>query len=147
MYSKNKQQLERAATYKRRKIMKTQINTLVTGTTGLVGTNSAIREEISSKVLAENGDTLRVVVKSVELELQRSCSCSGKSWRWSTELTAEQFKVIAPNALGCGKINRYTFTIDGKCRATAQVWHRSNERKQWRFGYMHTIQEANILIL
>lgn len=128
--------------------MKTQINTLVSGTTGIVGTSSAIRKEISEKVLAENGDTLRVIVKGVELELQRSCSCSGKSWWWSAELTEEQHLAIVDGSMaGVGRLNRFHFSLDSDCRATVQVWHRSNELKKWRYGYMHTIQEANILIL
>lgn len=140
--------LELAATAIRRNVMKTQINTLVNGTTGIVGTDYATRKEVSEKVLAENGDTLRIEIKGIELELQRSCSCSGKSWQWSCDLTEEQYLTIVDGSyLGVGRLNRFFFSIDGDCRPSAQVSHRSNERKQWRFGYYHKLQEANIIIL
>lgn len=129
--------------------MKTQINNLVSGTTGIVGTSYAIRHEISKRVLEENGDTLRVNVKGVELELHRSCSCSGKSWWWTTQLTKEQYMTITDNnSLGCStNLNSYSLTIDCDCHATAYVAHRANERQQWRAGYSHMIQEKYFTIL
>lgn len=129
--------------------MKTQINHLISGTTGIVGTSTAIRQEVGKKVLEENGDTLRIMIKGVELEMHRSCSCSGKSWWWTAELTAEQYAIITDNnTLGIGtQLNSYSLVISQELRATAYVCHRANERQQWRCGWSQLIQESNITIL
>lgn len=129
--------------------MKTQINNLVSGTTGIVGTSTAIRQEVGKKVLEENGDILRIMIKGIELEMHRSCNCSGKSWWWTAELTAEQYASITDNStLGIGtQLNSYSLVINQDLRVTADVRHRANERQQWRSGWSHSIQESNITIL
>jgi hypothetical protein len=129
--------------------MKTQINHLVSGTTGIVGTSMAIRQEVGKKVLEENGDILRIMIKGVELEMHRSCSGSGKSWWWTAELTEEQYAIITDgNTLGVStRINSYSLSISQDLRITAYVSHRANERQQWRQGWSQLIQESNITIL
>lgn len=129
--------------------MKTQINHLISGTTGIVGTSTAIRQEVGKKVLEENGDILRIMIKGVELEMHRSCSCSGKSWWWTVELAAEQYAIITDNnTLGIStQFNSYSLVISQDLHATAYVYHRANERQQWRSGWSQLIQESNITIL
>lgn len=129
--------------------MKTQISNLVSGRIGVVGTSSAIRQEISKKVLEENGDNLHVAINGVELHLTISRSCSGKTWWWRAELTEEQYKAITNNnTLGVStRINSYSLTISCECRCTADVAHRSNDRQQWKPGYTTHIDECNITIL
>ena len=129
--------------------MKTQINHLISGTTGIVGTSTAIRQEVGKKVLEENGDILRITIKGVELEMHRSCSCSGKSWWWTAELTTEQYAIITDNnTLGIStQLNSYSLVISQDLHATAYVYHRANERQQWRSGWSHSIKQSNITIL
>lgn len=129
--------------------MKTQINHLISGTTGIVGTSTAIRQEVGKKVLEENGDILRITIKGVELEMHRSCSCSGKSWWWTAELTTEQYAIITDNnTLGIStQLNSYSLVISQDLHATVYVYHRANERQQWRSGWSQLIQESNITIL
>lgn len=130
--------------------MKTQINNLVSGNTSTVGTSYAVREELAQTILEENGDSLNIIVRDIMLQLSISRSKSGKSWSWSTELTAEQFAILSDNlTLGVSTThqNRYILTIYGNnLKAEISVDHRKSDKAHWKRGYTLPVAERDITI-
>lgn len=149
--------------------MKTQISNLINGSknvirfenhskyqsaspatshVGYAGTNSRERNEIAERVYNENGDNLHIIVRGIELNMPIHKSVSGKTWSWGTELSSEQYKAICGEPWGIGKdLNSYTFTISDDCTVHASVYHRKNERQEWKHGYTYDIDEAFVTIL
>ncbi len=115
---------------------------------GYAGANDNERQEIGACVYAENGDTLHVNVRGVELTLQIHKSMSGKSWYWSAYLTDEQYQQICPTPIGVGdNLHFYELGVNSDCRVYIQIFNRRNERQIWREGYTHNIDEAFVTIL
>lgn len=115
---------------------------------GYAGTSHNERQEIGAHVYTENGDTLHVNVRGVELTLQIHKSMSGKSWYWRTELTEEQYKTICQTSIGVGtNLRSYVLNINGDCTVYVQTFNRRTERQNWRNGYTHNIDEAFVTIL
>lgn len=123
--------------------------TQATSHVGYAGTNDKERQEISARVYYENGDTLHVNVCGIELTLQIHKSLSGKSWYWSVSLTEKQFQQICCHtSIGVGKyLHSYVLEINYDCRVYVQTFNRKNERRIWREGYTHYIDEAFVTIL
>lgn len=121
---------------------------IATSHIGYAGTSNKQRQEIATQVYAENGDTLHITIRGIELTMPIHKSMSGKSWLWSTELTEEQYHTICGSSLGVGKnLNSYTLTFYDDCTVEISVYHRENERQAWRCGYTQYIDEAFVTIL
>lgn len=77
--------------------MKTQIKTLVHGTThnitGVSGTTFEIRKEISEKVIAENPEKMTIELNGQEIELTANWSLSGKSVNYHGEISVDTYKI------------------------------------------------------
>ncbi|HBV83565.1 MAG TPA: hypothetical protein DEB74_12415 [Lachnospiraceae bacterium] len=115
---------------------------------GYAGTYAKERQEISERVYHENSDTLHINVRGVELTLQIHKSMSGKSWYWSVSLTDKQFQQICHTSIGVGEnLRSYELEINYDCRVYVQTFNRKNERRIWREGYTHYIDEAFVTIL
>lgn len=59
--------------------MKTQINSLVNGTFGEVGTNRTERMEIASKVVTENPESMKIRIRGAQVDLVADWSLSRKT--------------------------------------------------------------------
>lgn len=120
-----------------------------TSHTGFAGTCSSVRMNTAARVYNENGESLHVVVRGVELVLPIHKSVSGKSWIWGAELTEEQFNTICGFSFGVSDkaINKYTLIVNGDCTVRVEVSHRQNERQNWKAGYIYNLDEAFVTIL
>lgn len=115
---------------------------------GYAGTNIKERQEIAMRVYEENGDTLHIIVRGIELRLKIHKSFSGKSWWWQTELTDEQYSTICKTSIGVGaKLNSYSLIVNDDCTVCVHTFHRRNECQTWKPGYTHNIDEAFVTIL
>lgn len=115
---------------------------------GYAGSSYELRNEIARRVYEENGDTLHVIVRGVELTLDLSKSGSGNPLYWCAEITEEQYRNICPTSIGVGaKLSCYLLMINYDCTVNIQTFHRSNDRQSWKLGYTHNIDEAFVKIL
>lgn len=74
--------------------MKTQINHLVTGTTGITGTNHDVRNALAPIVKAENEETITFEIDGIRFIGKFGQSLSGKSWSWSCGISHDQFYAL-----------------------------------------------------
>ena len=143
--------------------MKTQIKSLVNGRANVVrdeanekymgmddiaGTNSAIREEIASKVMEENPDGMDVKVKGVRLHLGRYASCSGKTIWYNEEITREQYIAITGNDFPDSRLEwcaYFDLSMDMIPRVTR--FSRRNKRATWKQKQDIVLDEAFVTIL
>lgn len=116
---------------------------------GCVGTNFDERAAIMDKVLQENGETLRVMVKGVALTLARGSSVSGKTWWYSCELTEDQAVAIAGDSfkLPDGGVKDYALNISSEGDVDVQRWRARNERAQMKWKQPQPIDSAFVVIL
>ena len=107
-------------------IMKTQINTLVNGSSNVIGqaltsgSNRDDRKAISNKVKAENPEVMAIRVKGIELLGKASWSISRKSVNWNFALTVDEYRIIAETSFGISprKEKNYPYlSISGDCEA------------------------------
>ena len=108
--------------------MKTQINTLVNGSSHVIGqeqvagTNNKIRTEIADKVKAENPEVVAIKVKGIELIGRSNWSISRKSVTWNFSLSVDEYVALSGGKLGIspreGKNNPYLI-LYGDC--TVQI--------------------------
>lgn len=118
---------------------------------GFAGTNRIKREEIAGRVFAENGDTMRVTVRGVPLDLRREASTTGKTEWYSAEIAREQANAI------CGFSKKTTwflrgdgkwmFSIHGDCTCTVNAWSRKTPGSEWKERYFFNIGEEFVTIL
>jgi hypothetical protein len=104
--------------------MKTQINTLVNGSSHVIGqeqvagTNNKIRSEIGNMVKAENPEVMAIKVKGIELLGRAQWSVSRKSVTWNFGLSIEEYIALSGGKFGVspreGK-NKPYLTISGTC--------------------------------
>lgn len=104
--------------------MKTQIYTLVNGSSHVIGqeqvpgTNNKIRTEIVNKVKAENPEVMAIKVKGIELLGRANWSISRKSVTWNFGLTVDEYITLSGSKLGVspreGK-NKPYLSISGMC--------------------------------
>lgn len=118
--------------------MKTQINTLVSGSSNVVGTKSEIRNAIASQVVLENKDSMKVSIKGYELELNAYWSVSGKTVTYSGNCPLELYNSFFGN-FGLPKENpSATVIINMDMTANLQT----NSKK----GFYNKISESEITI-
>ena len=106
--------------------MKTQINTLVNGSSHVIGqeqvagTNSKIRAEIANKVKSENPEVMAIKVRGIELLGRADWSISRKSVSWNFGLSVDEYMALSGGKFGVsprvGK-NKPYLTISGSCEA------------------------------
>lgn len=113
---------------------------------GYAGTNREQRNEIAYRVYAENGDTLNIIARGINLTLNISRSLSGKSWSWSCELTEDQYKALGGWHTD-GTLKSYSLTITGDCEVILYSFTRKSEAAQWRQSWMEYLDESYITIL
>lgn len=131
--------------------MKTQISTLQNGCIeGLVcGSNSEERSAIAAKVFAENPESITVTCNGITITLQKSSSKSGKTSRYSREITESELNVIE----GCRQeCRRYTFEssfalmIMNDCRVVVQKITRKSPGATWKFRGYDYLPESSFKI-
>lgn len=143
--------------------MKTQIKSLVNGRANVVrdeenekyldmediaGTNSAIRQEIASKVMEENPDGMDVEVKGVRLHLGRYASYSGKTIWYNVELTREQYIAIVGSDFPDRRLEWCAyFDIDMGMVPRVTRFSRRNGRATWKQKQDIVLDEAFVTIL
>ena len=94
--------------------MKTQIYTLVNGSSHVIGqeqvagTNNKIRTEIANKVKAENPSVLAIKVKGIELIGRADWSISRKSVTWNFGLTVDEYISLTGGKYGYPHANAKT---------------------------------------
>lgn len=83
------------------------------------GTSTEERMAIAKAVEVENPTHIHILANGVELALDRINSVSGKSWRWETQLTKEQYEKItnekAPEWTHKNARNEYNIVINDNC--------------------------------
>lgn len=108
------------------------------------GTAIKERKEIAEKVSAENPNAINIIVNGIPLSLSRYNSVSGKTWRWETEITPEQYGAIvgkeAPAWNHKGAKNSYGIIINGDC--TVEVYATSGKK-----GFNTVVGEEYITVL
>lgn len=143
--------------------MKTQIKSLVNGRANVVrdeenekyldmddiaGTNSAIRDEIASKVMEENPDGMDVEVKGVRLRLGRHASCSGKTVWYNAEITREQYIAIVGQDFPDRRMQWSAYLdIDMGMVPRVTRFSRRNDRAAWKQKQDIVLDEAFVTIL
>ena len=133
------------------RIMKTQISTLQNGCIeGIAcGSNSEERSAIAAKVFAENPESITVTCNGITLTLQKSSSKSGKTSRYSREITESELNVIE----GCRpECRRYTFessfalVITDDCRVVVEKLTRKSPGATWKFRGYDYLPESSFKI-
>lgn len=115
---------------------------------GYVGSNCNERQEIATRVHSENGDTLRINIRGVELTLEFNHSTTGKTWWYECALTQDQYSQICQTSLGIGtKINEYHLNISMYCLVEVRSFHAGREGRPLKLGYSQYIDEAFVTIL
>lgn len=83
------------------------------------GTPTNERMAIAKAVDDENPTNMHILANGVGLTLGRINSVSGKSWRWETQLTKEQYEEItrekAPEWTHKNAQNEYCLVVNDKC--------------------------------
>lgn len=131
--------------------MKTQINTLNNGCIDSVkcGTNSEERSAIAAKVFEENPESITVTCNGITITLQKSSSKSGKTSRYSREISESELNVIE----GCRQeCRRYTFessfalVITNDCRVLVEKSTRKSPGATWKFRGYDYLPESSFKI-
>lgn len=147
--------------------MKTQISNLINGSknvirnmedakyttakpatshNGYAGTNRDERNEIAAKVYEENGDTLNITAKGINLTLPIHVSTTGKSWSWGCTLTEEQYVALGGRYTE-GTLKSYSLQINMDCTVTLYSFTRKSEAATWKQSNMTDIDESFIQII
>ena len=96
----------------------------------LGGTPTAIRKAVADKIGAENPEAMHISIRGVDLTLARINSTTGKSWRWESPISAEQYTFItgidAPIWTHAGAQNEYGIIVNGDC--TVEVFATSGKK-------------------
>ena len=130
--------------------MKTQINDIKRGNQYVSGTSYAIREERGKAIIAENGDTMNITYKGVEIELKRNTSKSSKTTWYYTDLTNTQISALFPDDAMHNQnptLVSYLFVITDECHATITRYRRKSLDATWKAGYEYRLNNNDIVIL
>lgn len=118
---------------------------------GYAGTDRKTREEVAGRVFAENGGTMRVAVRGVHLEPRRETSLSGKTARYSAEISLGQANAICGFAKGTTWFlrgeGRWEFAIHGDCTCGVTSWTRATPGSEWKQRLSFDIGEEFVTIL
>jgi hypothetical protein len=135
--------------------MKTQINNLVNGQKLVIGrtegfkggSNFNLRSEVAISVISEHGDTMKVSVNGVALELNRTQSVSGKTITFESEITKDQFAQILGFESDITGESSFLFTINNQMTCQIDRFARKNDNCQWKHrGYTNVAERlVNIL--
>jgi hypothetical protein len=113
------------------------------------GSNNEIRKSISDKVFSENGETLNIKICGINLILQKQSSGSGKTNWFSSQITEEQFIVIA--GYERKPFNKhegsYSITINNDMTVVLHKSSRRNEKCTWKFKGYDYVGEEFVTIL
>ena len=137
--------------------MKTQIYTLIHGNPSTPGTNSHDRAAIAAKVIEENPREMTIEMYGHTMTLYAHYSTSGKSVTYSGHVTHEDIigEVAHNNNWQYGQqtieamrqgLADVTLQIHGDMTADIQIYHRRNERCQWKHSKTLRVEERTILI-
>jgi hypothetical protein len=130
--------------------MKTQINTLVSGNVGRVGTTCKERKEIASKVLSENPDGLHVQIDGNELEMFAFHNLGGELMGYSVDLTPEQAKnvfAIADDFVNRPDCVKLIFNISADMHCNYQVLRRKSITRRFKATQYIKVDESKVTIL
>lgn len=148
--------------------MKTQINALISGRKdvrrdeshpkyagaamatshiGYAGTNSAIRQDIAAKVIAENPEYMRIDILGREYILKASYSCSGKSVYYSAGISDEDFTHITGYAQPFTYEHSFSLFISGDMYVQVNMFTRKTPAAQWKNRGWVNIGEEFVKIL
>lgn len=128
--------------------MKTQINNLVNGSQFVAGTNNETRAAIAAQVLAENGDTLRILVGGQELELMKKESTTGNTWWYKCNITDEQALAIFNINMNMYKYEHHaTLTISMDMRVYVSIFAHKTAGSQWKHRGDYYIANNLVTIL
>ena len=131
--------------------MKTQINSLVHGTThntfGQVGTKREIREAITHKVWEENPDGIDIEIRGMQFHLDADWSVSHKTCTYSTDITDEQAKAFGIDMSIYDYLHKACIVINADMTVELQTAARKTENHQWKFRGFTRIAEAEVTIL
>jgi hypothetical protein len=90
--------------------MKTQINNLVKGNQFQAGTNSVERNLVASKVISENPESMKIVIRGHVINLDAKYSISGKSVQYIAEIPTQLYNSFN-GEFGLPKSNPKAFLI------------------------------------
>lgn len=128
--------------------MKTQINNLVKGNQFVSGTNHEVRKQVGQQVLAENGSTLRVSWMGVEISLQYSQSCSGKSWRYTGIILPKEAELLnLPKVASKATEEFYSVQLDSSMFFTLFRHARRGNSPVCKMREMTELSTENVIIL
>lgn len=138
--------------------MKTQIFTLIHGNPSTPGTNSHDRAAIAAKVIKENPKEMTIEIYGQIMTLTANWSTSGKSVTYSGTVTHEDIigEVAHNNNWQYGQqtieamrqgLADVTLQIHGDMTADLQIFHRRNDRCNWKLSKSLRVEERTITIL
>lgn len=111
---------------------------------GYAGTNRDFRAEVATKVFAENGETMRILLDGVGLELKRFTTTTGKTSTYRADISEEIAKKYVNTN---GKERSYEVLMHSDCTMTINKYVRKNERCNWRHSMWQDIDESFVEIL
>ena len=121
---------------------------MATSHIGYAGTNSAIRMDVASKVIAENPEQMRIDILGREFILKASRSCSGKSISYSTDISDEDFTHITGRVQPFTSYEHsFTFIISGDMYVRVDMSERKSPAAQWKYRGGVNIGEEFVKIL
>ena len=121
---------------------------MATSHIGYAGTNSAIRQDIAAKVIAENPEQMRIDILGREFILKASRSCSGKSISYSTDISDEDFTHITGRVQPFTTYEHlFTLVIFGDMYVRVDMFARKSPAAQWKCRGWVNIGEEFIKIL
>lgn len=111
---------------------------------GYAGTNRDFRAEVATKVFAENGDTMRILLDGVEIELKRFTTTTGKTSTYRADISEDIAKKYVNTD---GNMRDYSLSLMNDCTIILDKWVRRNERCEWRHSMYQFIDESFVEIL
>lgn len=114
---------------------------------GFAGTSYSVRNEIAQKVITENPEFMDVEIFGCKLHLVKKASCSGKTVRYNTVLSDEEFEIITGAPYPSDNMWTSSLTIHEDMTVEVTRWRRRNEKQQWKEMGTKYIGEEFITIL
>jgi hypothetical protein len=122
--------------------MKTQINTLISGSNGIVGTSMTERMRIASLVKSENENGMKIDFEGIEINMTANWSLSRKSCQFSGILPTEIYTKLFGNH-GIAKDGIAYISIEDSM--TVKITTNSKFRNSGKKGFQR-IEESRIFI-
>lgn len=113
---------------------------------GFAGTNRDERNEIAARVYEENGKTLKITAKGIDLTLPIHVSTTGKSWSWGCPLTEEQYVALGGRYTD-GTLKAYRIEVTMRCEVILYSFTRKSEAAQWRCSNSTYLDESFVHII